>query len=179
MLTLTLITPPAAEPVSYAEAQDHLRLSTTTDQSYVENLLVAGRIAAESYTRRAFITQTWRATLDAWPKDNTLFLPRAPIQSISSLTVNGDTVSSGAYSLIDNRVHITGAPSQPKQAFSGITLTFVAGYGATAASVPRPIRLAILTLAAYWYDNRASTRDTHLAPAAVSLLQPYRLISLT
>lgn len=65
--SLELVTAPATEPVTVAEAKAHARVETTADDSYIEALITAARELVERTTGRALITQTWRMTLDAWP----------------------------------------------------------------------------------------------------------------
>jgi uncharacterized phiE125 gp8 family phage protein len=64
-----LLTAPAIEPLSLAEAKAFLRVET----SDVTGALVAGsRIHVEAQTRRALITQSWRISADSWPDDGRL-----------------------------------------------------------------------------------------------------------
>ena len=64
-----LTSAPATEPVSLAEAKLHLRVETvmTDDDTLIQALITAARQTAESITRRAFITQSWKLVLDQFP----------------------------------------------------------------------------------------------------------------
>jgi len=62
-----LITPPAVEPVSLAEAKQHARIEYPDDDDLVANLITAARLVCEKELRRAFISQTWETYLDHWP----------------------------------------------------------------------------------------------------------------
>jgi hypothetical protein len=64
---LELVTAPATEPVTTEEAKTHARVETSLDDTLIETYIAAARMLAEKYTGRAFITQTWKLTLDAWP----------------------------------------------------------------------------------------------------------------
>jgi hypothetical protein len=65
---LTLITPPAMEPVSLDEAKDHLRVSSDDDDAYITGLVITAREMVENDTGRALLTQTWNQTFDdGWP----------------------------------------------------------------------------------------------------------------
>ena len=74
-----LITPPAVEPVSILEAQQHLRVDGQFDADYIQALIVAARMILEQYCWSAFITQVWQYWFDRfWWK---MRLPRSPINT--------------------------------------------------------------------------------------------------
>ena len=124
-MTLTLVNGPAVEPVSPAEAKDHLRLDSGIEDAYLGALITAARQACETFTGRSLVTQSWKLTLDRWPQNydhdvwwdgtrqgsfdlvasvkRTLDVPRGPLQSVTSLTVFG---SDGDSTLIDPSVYI-------------------------------------------------------------------------
>jgi uncharacterized phiE125 gp8 family phage protein len=58
---------PSVEPLTLAEAKTHLRVAITDDDALITSLIVAARMDAESITRRAFISQQWRAVGDRFP----------------------------------------------------------------------------------------------------------------
>lgn len=59
---------PTAEPVSFADYSDYLRLKTTDmDQKIVDDKLRAARKAVENETRRAIVNQTWDLFIDNPP----------------------------------------------------------------------------------------------------------------
>jgi uncharacterized phiE125 gp8 family phage protein len=61
-----------------------------------------------------------------------------------------------------------------------VTIRFVAGYGATADTVPQPIRTAMKFLVAEMYQRRSEvtvgTITTPNVMAANALLAPYRIL---
>jgi hypothetical protein len=65
--SLELITAPATEPVTLAEAKAHARIDITDDDTQLTDYITAARELVERTTGRALITQTWRLTLDCWP----------------------------------------------------------------------------------------------------------------
>lgn len=67
-MILELITGPAVEPVSLAEAKEHARVDSSAEDDYLTALITAARELVERTTGRALITQTWRLTLDDWPR---------------------------------------------------------------------------------------------------------------
>jgi len=67
-MSLTLNTPPAAEPVTLADAKAHLKVDSTDDDALIASLITAARARAEWHTGRALVTQSWTLWLDAWPQ---------------------------------------------------------------------------------------------------------------
>lgn len=67
--TYSLVTGPASEPVTLAEAKAHARIDSDTENDYITALIVAARELVCRLTGRAMITETWKLTLDRWPGD--------------------------------------------------------------------------------------------------------------
>lgn len=182
MKGLTLVTPPAAEPVTLAEAKAHLRVEIADDDALIADLVAAARQAAESHTRRALITQTWRLTLDRFPGKplpwwdgvregadvpepaNAIELPRPPLQSVTSVTAYDDadaaTVMAATDYFVDSdhepgRVVLRSGKTWPVvlRVAAGVEIEYVAGYGA-ATDVPEAIRQGLLLLVGHFYENR-------------------------
>jgi uncharacterized phiE125 gp8 family phage protein len=65
--SLELVTGPATEPVTVAEAKLHGRIEHSADDTLIEGFITGARQLVERLTNRALITQTWKLTLDAWP----------------------------------------------------------------------------------------------------------------
>lgn len=61
-MPLQLVTPPAGEPVSLAEAKQHLRVDGGDDDLLIGSLITAARQAAETKTGRQLITARWKPT---------------------------------------------------------------------------------------------------------------------
>ena len=179
---LTLVTPPAAEPVTLAEAKAHLRVDIANDDSLITDLIASARQAAESHTRRALVTQTWRLSLDRFPGKplpwwdgvregaeipepaNAVELPRPPLQSVTAVTAYDDTdaatVMPAADYFVDTdrepgRIVLRSGKTWPSvtRVANGVEVVFVAGYGA-ASAVPQAIRQGILMLVGHTYENR-------------------------
>lgn len=83
-MALTLITPPAQEPITLAEAKAHLRITEPDQDDLIAAHLQAAREQAEQITGRAFMPQAWRVTLDAFPA-GAIELPRPPLAAVTSI----------------------------------------------------------------------------------------------
>jgi uncharacterized phiE125 gp8 family phage protein len=184
-MALVLNLAPATEPISVADLKAHLRIDTTADNAALASMITTARLQIEAALALALITQHWTWTFDRWPRRASVELPISPVQSILSFTVMCSdgllTVPSSATILDGNGIAarlITkdGWPA-PSVAALGIEIKFTAGYGATPADVPAPLRHAVLLLAAHWYGHRdpGNCCTTAPSPAAVEhLLAPYR-----
>ena len=182
---LTLVTPPAAEPLTLAEVKAHLRIDTGDEDTLLTGLIEAARLHLEGkdgWLNRAFITQTWDWTRDCfpvwwheqkhfgvWPGPYPvgLAVPLAPLQSVTHIKyIDPD----GVEQTLDPAKYMVDTKSAPARIFpayeevwppirfvpNAVTVRFVAGYGAAAADVPRPIRTAMLGLIADFYENRSA-----------------------
>ena len=78
----TLVTPPAQEPISLAEAKLHCSVTQDDENALIAAYITAARQAAEAYLSRGLFTQTWKAQFSTWAE--TFWLPMAaPLQSIT------------------------------------------------------------------------------------------------
>ena len=192
MTGLSLITAPAIEPLTLQEAKAHLRVTASDDDSLILALITAVRQSLEGRfgeLQRALITQTWDWFLDCFPASSArpLDVPMPPLQSVTSITYTdtdgaSQTWSAAKYTVdarsLIGRVMPAYNETYPetRDVMNAVTVRFVAGFGATAADVPAPIRHAMLLQIAHLYDNR----DTHMIggsveqlPAVRNLLAPY------
>jgi uncharacterized phiE125 gp8 family phage protein len=191
-MTVLLIDPPAIEPVTLAEAKAHLRLTGGDDDDYVAAMITAARIQVETATRRVLIDQTWRVFRDDWPPGGRLDLPIAPVTAIAAITVydvDGEptALAPADWQLdaasVPARLVLLGAAPRPGRPINGIEIDVVAGYGASGLSVPQPLRLAVMTLVARWYEDREGLAygivPSRVAAAFEALVTPFRVMRLT
>ena len=82
-----LLTPPAAEPVTLADAKAYLRVAIGDDDAVIAALIAAARSHIEAQTRRALITQTWRLVLDCWPIDGHIAVVPVPLRQVTAARV--------------------------------------------------------------------------------------------
>ncbi len=185
-----LLTGPAVEPVSLAEAKAHLRVEHDDEDAAILALIAGARVHIESQTRRALITQTWRLVRDAWPVDGRIAVLPAPLQQLVAARL---VMRDGGVQTLDlDRFTIdkAGAPAivaftpgtmpRSDRPAAGIELDVEVGYGDAAADAPEPLRQAILHLVAHWYENRGVTgaRVAVLPLAVGALIAPYRVLAL-
>lgn len=157
---------PATEPITLAQAKAQCRVDISDDDDLFNDLIIpSARQYIEEATRRAFITQTWRLSLECWPDRNYIQLPKPPLVSVTSVTYTDNagsaTVLSSALYGVDTdsepgRVVLNYGevwPSATLRTMNPIQIIYVAGYGA-ASAVPARFKQAILLLVGHWYENR-------------------------
>lgn len=159
---------PAKEPLTLAEAKDHLNELEDLHDNKIDQLIKSAREEAEQQTGRACITQTLQVTLDQFVDE--IELPMPPLRSVVSITyVDPDgavqTLDPGVY-----RVDITSTPGRVTLAYgkawpetlrvtSAITIEFIAGYGDEGSDVPESIRqgMRLYLTKHYDLDSRVGT----------------------
>lgn len=185
-MSLRLITPPASTPITLTEAKEHLRVTASSEDTYITALIETATNHVEQYTNRAIVEQTWELVLDEF--SDTILIPRGPVTSITSfkyfdLNSVEQTIDPANYALDE-----VGDPqwiikersyTWPRldDSINNITIRFVAGYTTT----PPAIKHAILLLVSHWYEMRgpASDRQIYDVPHAVdALLANYRSFAL-
>ncbi len=163
---LTRTVDPATALLTTAEAKAQVQIpsSDTSQDSYLDDLVTAATEKAEQYTGRAFINQTWELTLDDFPAW-ALTLPRPPLVSVSSIAYVDDN---GDSQTLSSSLYIVGTKSKPgrltptydqvwpstRNIIEAVTVTYVAGYGSAASSVPDRALQAVRLTVANWYANR-------------------------
>jgi len=166
---LTVTSAPASEPITTANAKVHCEIPSadTAHDSYIAALITAAREYYERRTHRALINRTLALTLDKFPAPEPIYLPFSPVSSVTSIAyVDTDgatqTLSSSVYKLQKNmepaRIVLAfnqAWPSIRLQAES-ITITYIAGYGSSASSVPESAVHALRLLIRHWFENRMS-----------------------
>lgn len=136
----TLVTAPTGMPLSLDEATDHLRVDHTSDDGYIQALIMAATEQVENITNRKLLTQTWKAYADRWP-NGYFTLPYGQLQSVTSVKYLDTT---GASTTWDNTEYIVDIDSDPGRIVLGynetwpneslypsnpIYIEFVCGYG--------------------------------------------------
>lgn len=191
-MDLTLITPPAATPVSLAEAKAHLRVTHADDDTYIATLVdVAVRRfdARHGILSRALITQSWRLRIDAFPHcwPFAIELPFPPLLSVASvkyLDPDGveQTLAGAEYTVeasqFVGRILLGYGKSWPaiRCVPGAVRIEFAAGFGPAGTDVPAPVRQAMLMFIAHLYETRSV--DAELPRAIDALVGPFRLLKI-
>jgi uncharacterized phiE125 gp8 family phage protein len=189
-----IVTPPAAEPVSVAEAKAHLVVEHSDDDALIASLVTAARQRAESVLGRVFVTTEFDWVLDGWPVAplfatgrviqtlNMPLWPRSEIRPVHCPLVSVTSIEyldpTGASVTLDPAAYevIAGTPGRILPAYQtawpvvrpwpgSITVRYVAGYGPDASTVPDSVKAAIKLMVGGWYEQRA-----HLTAGALDVV---------
>jgi len=193
-VSLTLTTAPTVEPLTIDEVREHCRIDSDDhgDDAYLTAIITAARETVEAHTSRAMLTQTWTLKLDGFPGSDLWYLPMAPLQSVTSITYVDGTGTTQTWATSQYVVNAPAGPRSERGSVSlaydvtypttrgqrfAVTVVFVAGYGSTAATVPRVLRQATLLLCGEMYERReeglVGTIQTTVPLAAQRLLSSY------
>lgn len=154
---------PLAEPVTLDDAKLHLRINPgdiSEDRAIIAPLIMAAREYCENYTGRSFALQKITVHAD---EHGTIKLPRGPVVSVDSVTLDGKTVEYTA-DLHSGTVTVDQ---------SGATIAYTAGY----THIPMLVRQAMLLLIGHWYANReavAQTTSAEVDMAVRAMLNQYK-----
>ncbi len=186
---LTLITPPAADPVSLAEAKAQVRVqaSNTDEDTLITRLISAATRHIERSLDLSLMERTYRLTLDAFT--DAIELPRGPVSAVNSVkyfdaegveqTVSDDDYTTDLTS-IRNWVVLNSGSSWPAtlNAVNAVSVEYVAGFD-TLPTEYDDLRHAILLLIGHWYLAREAVSADAMkeVPLAVdALMQAYRTV---
>jgi uncharacterized phiE125 gp8 family phage protein len=163
-------TQPSVLPVTYQQAADHLRLLNDSQRDYVLDLIAAATEYAETALGTSLITRNVTAIFNSL---DPLYLPRGPVQSITSITSGPTHQAVNSWS-IEGYGHADLLVIQSNAWIAPLTVTFVAGFGDTADRVPADLRLAIRMHVATLFENRESVSDKAMMTVPHGLADFYR-----
>ncbi len=190
-MTLMMLSGPAAEPVSLADARQWMKVDSNDEDELIGALITSARLIVEATTRRMLMMQTWRLALDAWPGGLVYRLPLAPVLSVDTIRLrNADASATPLPALLwwlqtstdEARLVFNAAPPVPGRSVGGIEIDLTLGYGGQPGDVPEPLRQAICLLVARWFEDRGDVisdlAHEQLPPRVAALLAPYRRVRL-
>lgn len=178
---ITVITPPAAFPVSRSEAKLHCRVDSGDEDALIDGYIAAATDYVAQYTGRSLGAQTLRLTQSGF--SDPIALPRGPVEAINEVTYyyggTSHTLSVSSYLLDENALfRVVGYTWPATDARpDAVSIEYTTGQQA----VPASIKHAILLLIGQWYDERSAIGASNLAemPFAVgALLTNYRALTV-
>jgi uncharacterized phiE125 gp8 family phage protein len=181
---IKVLTPPATEPVTLAEAKLHLRVDTSDEDALITRLIKSAREECEHYLQRSIPQQTLGLYLDAFPSGD-LRLTWGPAQSITSVQYINEagnliTLPGSVYLFDDTQLEpvlrLTWGSEWPTTRVqpNAVIVTYVAGY---ATACPESIRNWILLRVGTLYRFREADAERVPLPSpfADRLLDEWRV----
>lgn len=156
-----LITGANIEPLTLNEVKTHLRLDGNSSfDSQLNNLIKVAREYCEQITGRDLINKTYRALLNCMPRK--LKIKKSKLQSILSIKYysNGilEILPSNQYYITQSNDYALLIVNNDLQLNlddreQAVNIDFIAGYGATADTVPQGLKQAMLSYIVYLFEN--------------------------
>lgn len=186
-MSLTRITDAVVEPFNLAEAKRHLRIdySDSDLDSDINALITTARTTAEDRLQRTLVSTQWLYTVERI--DRCHALPMGPIISVEQVQIRDitgqlQTLEPTDWRLVDDYL----MPAVGVQNWAtylvepgAVRIAYTAGYGDTAATVPKPIvqwiKLALTDLKEQ--ISRSAERPALPQEFADSLLDAYRVLT--
>lgn len=168
--TLKLVQHATALPVASEDVKSDLgyNANDTAVDSKVDSLILAATAyvsGPDGVLGKALVSQTWSVSVPCAGRGGRIEIPLTPVKSVESIKYfdpAGDeqTLTTDNFHLFgdEDRAYIEpkadtvwpGVYDRP----DAITITFVAGFGDSAESVPENIKQAIRLLCCHWFENR-------------------------
>ncbi len=203
---LKVTTPPTVDPVTVAQAKAQLKILHSNEDQYLLGLIKVACEWAQDYTRLAFLTQTLTAQYPSWPSpmtpncakvDSTFLLPHPPLQLVNWVKYydTTDTLitydptkyvvdiiqSPGTVRVKNTSYNTPSVPCLSTNFVNPVSISYKAGFGDAAASLPARIQQAVLIMVAHLYSRRTPVIiDMRLVMVEVplsvySLLDPLKI----
>lgn len=175
---LKVKTKPKVEPVDINKIKDHLKITNTQEEDYLETLIQTAREVCEKQSNRSYVEQTLVKTFDSWP-EFPIELPRPPLQSVEKIEYEDKdgllTEWAPTNYIVDDYSFIpkiykdynAELPNVELAKVNAIKITYIAGYakddtGDTTnyrKNIPARYKHAIKLLVGEWYRMREEVTE--------------------
>jgi uncharacterized phiE125 gp8 family phage protein len=168
----------SATPFNLPEVAEHGRLTYPGDQAEVHRLSLAAAREFEDFAQIALLDQTVSVTLEEPIRSAMLALPIAPLVDPLSVDITVDGLAFDAFAVI------TGL--RPAIRFTGdkpcglVVISYLAGFGATAAAIPDDVKHAVADQAIAYYEIRGpgDGKSNGMSPHMARIAARYRRVAL-
>jgi uncharacterized phiE125 gp8 family phage protein len=177
----------STEPITKTEAKLHLRVTDTTEDTKIEELITAAREYAEAATGKLLAPRVVTAVANEFPKlTGNMVLPVGPIVASAAVTLtwkdyDGTITDISADVDVDEYSYNPELALKPNKEWPDYDLypTNPIAVSYTAGKAPsKKVKNAMLLLIGHWFDNREEVvvgNETYTVPfAAETLLQQER-----
>ncbi len=168
-MKLILKTPPLHEPLTGDEVKAYLKLSSDDEDSFLPFLITAARAHVESVTGRSLLKQIWTMEIKPpYPPSSPLVrlkgpeleirLPKPPLIEVLTVEAGNKSIP---FTTSENSLKLSNNLWD-----QDLTITYSAGYGDSAESLPPDLKFATLMATRFFYDGDITE---------LPLLHPYKV----
>jgi hypothetical protein len=157
MRVVRLTTPTSPTPLTVAELKAYLRLNDDGEDDLLALFLDSAKQVVEDQTGYTVLATSFRLDLDSYPADRKATLPRSPVNSVTSVTVeddDGNATTVTGWRLAGRMVYLPALFGSCRL----LSITFSAGTDTPS----KLVKLAVYSLASHYYANREAFTDTTL-----------------
>lgn len=180
---LALVAAPAGDVLSLDAAKAHLNYQAGDRDDDIRACVsdAVAQVDGPDGVGLCLLTQTWRLSLDCWPRRGGIVIPLRPVQSIEAITyVDPDdvqqTLAPDQYACDLDHAPATIVPAwnvhywpSLKRAPGVVKVEFKAGFGDLATAIPGDIVGAVKLIAGHRFYNRVDGPDlAEIARAALA-----------
>jgi uncharacterized phiE125 gp8 family phage protein len=192
-MSLQIITPPAAEPVTVAEVKARLRLTNAVDDAMIASHITAAREFAEKVTRRSLAYKSFAFFMDGFPcPSDPIRVPVPPLIAVSAIKYLDATLTQQTWDAAEYFVAAMQSPALivAKPGFiypcagpvpGAVEIDFTAGYGyagdaqaqppiAPGPVCPEHLKEGIRQLAVHIYAHPQAVTSEGLKEAPLALM---------
>lgn len=152
-------------PITLEEAKEHLRVTDSNSDSYIQGLIAAVTEQVEAHTGRTLVTTQYTWKMDSFPNCEYLYVPKCPLQAVSSITYidtdeSTDTWGSTYYGVDSVRIPARIYPAYQEMwpitlgIPNAVTVTYTAGHSSHHGGIPEGIKHAMKFLVGHYWMNR-------------------------
>jgi uncharacterized phiE125 gp8 family phage protein len=131
-----------SEIVTTQDVKDYVRIDTSADDAIIGRMIEQARIWCENYISRDIVAKTRTYYVDS--TTGVFDIPFAPVDAISSVTVQGEAAEYSVLGLDNETIELDGGSAEQ------VKVTY-----ATTGLSDGLLKQAILQLVSTYYDNRA------------------------
>jgi uncharacterized phiE125 gp8 family phage protein len=188
-MPLSILTPPAALPVTLASIKQHLRIDQDVEDDLLTELAQGAVDHVEAHIRQVLILRDLRQYVDEVLPNRTIALEAWPIRQINQVTAydhDGVATTLGDQNyrldLSNDRAIVRVRPEfKASLMANGLEIDFEAGFGESGLDIPSNIIRSLHLIIAHWYEFRGASSQAadHSLPAGIEkLLNPMRRVRL-
>ena len=137
-----IVSTTGSEIVSTADAKLYMRIDTSDDDTLIGTMIEQARIWCENYIGKDIVAKSRQYYLEE--VNNRFSIPFSPLNSITSVTVQGASADYDTYGLYDEVIELNELPAKD------IIVSYT-----TVGMDNGLLQQAILQLVSTYYDNRA------------------------